>query len=113
MKNEKWRYIKFYADAGYAGTHEEWYGRYSIDIPDSKLDTMALDYGDPYCCEYEYLHTGHIHEDDYATYEDFEVALEEATEDYWENYANWGWVEISEEEFYDIMSYVANLKEQS
>jgi hypothetical protein len=50
---------------------------------------------------YEDMHTNDIDEDDYETYEDYENALAEACEEYWESYAQWGWEEISEEEFYD------------
>lgn len=97
----KHRYIKFYADCGYAGCREEWYGRYDIDIPDSELDAEADDRGNEHCSMYESLHTNSIDEYDYETYEDYEIALAEASTDYWENYANWGWIEISEEEFYN------------
>lgn len=96
-----WRYIKFYADCGYAGCREEWYGRYDLDVPDSELNAEADDHGNEHCSMYEYLHTNEVYEEDYATYDDYEFALEEASEDYWENYATWGWEEISAEEFYD------------
>lgn len=97
----RYRYIRFYADCGYVGCREEWYGCYDIDYPDSELDEEANDRGNEHCCMYEYLHTNDVDEDDYATYEDYESALEEASDDYWENMAHWGWEEISAEEFYD------------
>lgn len=96
-----YRYIRFYADCGYVGCREEWYGRYSIDTPDSELSAEADDRGNEHCSMYEYLYTNNIDEDDYETYDDYETACEEASEDYWENYATWGWEEISAEEFYD------------
>lgn len=96
-----YRYIKFYADCGYVGCREEWYGRYDIDIPDSELNAEADDRGNEYCSMYEYLNTKDVYEGDYETYEEYETALEEASTEYWENYAQWGWIEISEEEFYD------------
>ena len=96
-----YRYIRFYADCGYVGHREEWYGRYDLDVPTSEFNAEADDRGNEYCSMYEYLYTNNIDEEDYETYDDYELALEEASEDYWENYATWGWEEISAEEFYD------------
>jgi hypothetical protein len=101
-----WRYIRFYAECGYAGCDGEWYGRYDADISDAELNDFAEDYGRSHCEGYEYIHTSDFDEEGYATEEDAQEALQELSEDYWENYATWGWEEISEEEFYDNVDVV-------
>ena len=97
-----YRYIRFFAECGYAGCDEEWYQRFNPDhVTDKDLDDFAEDMGREHCEHYEYLHTNDVDEDDYETYDDYETAFEEAVDDYWDNMAHWGWEEISPEEFYD------------
>lgn len=93
------RYFKFYADAPYAGCSMEEYYAYSKDIiTDEMLQDIAEDLGNDHCSSYEGIATRGIEEEDYASFEDYELALEEAVEDYWED-CSWGWEEISYEEY--------------
>ena len=95
------RYIRFFAECGYAGCDEEWYGKYDDGVTNSELDKKAEELGENHCAHYEYMHTQDINEDDYETLDDFEIALADAIDDYWDNMVHWGWEIISEEEFYD------------
>jgi hypothetical protein len=101
-----YRYIRFYAECGYAGCDGEWYGRFNADISDAELNDLAEEYGRPHCEGYEYIHTDGFDEEAYATEEDAQEALQELSEEYWENCATWGWEEISPEEFYDNVDVI-------
>ena len=97
------RYIKFSGDAGYCGTTFEHYEKFEesevldTDYLDSYLEDLIHDNGELY----EYLATGHMDEDDYDSLDDFEEALEQATEDFWGSCSG-TWEEVSKEEYEEM-----------
>lgn len=92
------RYIKLFAEAPYAGCSTEEYYAYPDDFTDEMLNDAAEELGNDHCSAYEYIATRGIEEEDYATFDDYDLAMEEATDDYWAD-CSYGWVEVSYEEY--------------
>ena len=94
------RYIKFYGSAGFCGTDEEVYDLFLDETTDEELDDVAEEKYRELGESYEYLATQEYDEEDYETVEDFEEALDQAIEWYWED-VYVGWEEVTEEEYRD------------
>ena len=92
------KYIEIYADTPYCGTRDEEYYACPDNITEEELEALAEDLGEDNAAAYEYLATDEIDEDDYATYDDYVTALENASAEYYENCC-YGWKEITKEEY--------------
>ena len=94
------RYIKFYGNAGFCGTDFEEYDFFLDEFTDEELDDAAETMRQQFGESYEYLATQGYDEEDYDTEEDFEEALDQAVEWYWDSV--WvAWEEVTEEEYRD------------
>ena len=94
------RYIKFFGSASFCGTDVEIYDLFLGETTDEELDDLAYEKRQELGESYEYLATQGYDEEDYDTQEDFEEALNQAIEWYWES-VYVGWEEVTEEEYYD------------
>jgi hypothetical protein len=94
------KYIKFFGSAGFCGTDEEVYDLFLDGITDEELDDTAEEKRRELGESYEYLATQGYDEEDYDIEDDFEEALDQAIEWYWEN-VSVGWEEVTEEEYRD------------
>lgn len=97
------RYVKFYADTYYCGTYSEDYFKYEDNVTDDKIEDDAAQYGADIADSYEYLAEQDIDRDDYATDDDYDAALQEATEDYRAN-CTYSWEEVTKEEYDEMAS---------
>ena len=94
------RYIKFYGSAGFCGTDFEEYDFFLDEFTDEELDDAAETMRQQFGESYEYLADAGYDEEDYPTVEDFEEAVNQAIEWYWEDV--WvAWEEVTEEEYRD------------
>ena len=94
------RYIKFFGNAGFCGTSVEIYDLFLDEMTDEELNDLADEKYQELGELYEYLATQEYDEEDYDTQEDFEEALNQAIEWYWED-VYVGWKEVTEEEYKD------------
>ncbi len=94
------RYIKFFGSAGFCGTNEEVYDLFLDETTDEELDDIAEQKRGELGESYEYLADAGYDEEDYPTVEDFEEAVNQAIEWYWED-VYVAWEEVTEEEYYD------------
>lgn len=94
------RYIKFFGSACFCGTDEEVYDLFLDETTDEELDDIAEQKRRELGESYEYLATQGYDEEDYDSEEDFEEALDQAIEWYWED-VYVGWEEVTEEEYKD------------
>ena len=93
------KYYRFFGNAGYSGTDYEEYFVFNDDtISTEQLEDIADGERQQLGEGYEYLATSGMYEDDYDTLEDFEEAIAQEEEWFWENV----WVsfeEVTREEF--------------
>lgn len=82
------RYIRFFGDAGYAGTDYETYHVYDDNRTDEELDQISEEFGQLNGEEYTYLHTGW--DGDFTNEEDEDL--------YWQDVTN-NWEEVTKEEY--------------
>lgn len=82
------KYIHFYGNAGFCGTHYDEFLELDDDVPDSEIDDVSINFA---------LDNA----DSYRWGENF--ASEEEEQQYFEDaVGNSGWVEVSEEEFENL-----------
>lgn len=93
------KYIKFYGGTAFCGEDFEYYEVVDDNLTDEDLDQMAADYAYDNASSYEDVERDYqIDEDNYASYDDFEAACDEARDEYYgESYGHWE--EITREEF--------------
>lgn len=82
------RYIRFFGDAGYAGTDYETYHVYDDNRTDEELDQISEELGHLNGEDYAYLHTGW--DEDFADEEDEDM--------YWQD-VTWNWEEVTKEAY--------------
>lgn len=93
------RYIKFYGGTCFCGEDFEDYVTVADNTTDEELDQEATDRGRDNAESYEDIARDYcIDRDDYDSDEEYEEALDDATEAYWEEVYS-GWEELTREEF--------------
>lgn len=78
------KFIKFSCTNGYCGCDGQEYDIYLENTTDKELCELADEYAQDYESMYYYLATSEISEDDYDTVGEYNQAIEDALEDYYE-----------------------------
>lgn len=91
------RYIKLWVDTPYCGTYD--YKLFALDEKES-IEDLKIE-AENHFESYSYLAEAEVCEEDYDTFEDFEVGLVEAIEEYWSCCSS-GLEEITYEEFVEL-----------
>ena len=96
------RYIKFYGGTPFCGTDYEEYEVFEDNITDEYLDEEADDRSRSNAESYENIGVDYgIYEEDFDSYDEYEEALCEASDEYYaESYGHWE--EISKEEYEEM-----------
>ena len=93
------RYIKLIAGNGFCGCDLETYLKFEDGTSDEVIDHETWNIAEENSLEYEDLERDYgIYEEDYDSYDDYEVALCEASEEYYAE-ITCHWEEVSEEEY--------------
>lgn len=95
------RYFKMWVDTPYCGTYD--CQLFALDEKESIEDLKIEEenFAENYFDSYSYLAEEEVCEEDYDTFEDFEVGLVEAIEEYWSSCSS-GLEEITYEEFIEL-----------
>lgn len=95
------RYFKLWVDTPYCGTYD--CQLFALDEKESieDLEIEAENFAENYFDSYAYLAESEVYEEDYDTYEDFEIGLADVIEEYWSSCSS-GIEEITYEEFVEL-----------
>lgn len=95
------RYFKIWVDTPYCGTYD--CQLFALDEKESIEDLKKEEenFAENHFVLYDYLAESEVYEEDYDTYEDFEIALADAIEEYWSSCSS-GIEEITYEEFVEL-----------